>query len=463
MAKLAISLKSISVSLGAAALLLAPAAMANPSGLPMKDGQPVSIADLVEVVSPATVNIISIENGTAATGGSMGQGSGFIITANGNVVTNYHVIEGADEIRIIFASGDEFPARIVGTDEETDLAVLKIQSEYSFPYVEFYRGKPVRIGDWVLAIGNPLGIGQSSSVGIISAIGRDAEGSGSFVDYIQTDAVINRGNSGGPLFNLEGKVVAVNSAIFSPTGASIGIGYAIPHEVAESVVYEILTNGRVERGFLGASLRTGEATWDNRPGVKQSAATVEGIAPNGPAAASGLQVEDIILNIEGSAVKSGAEATQKIARYRAGNTITLDVLRGNQTIQVPVTLGRRPSKDRVDAMAGNVISGGVSQAPTAPSSDTGLGLVDISSSFRDSVGMPRNQVGVYVDTVAPGSNAARKGIRSGMILLEMDQKPIASVAMWEQMISKAKGQGKSSVLLKVRTLNGSENFVGLPI
>jgi len=268
------ALKILSGAACAASLLALPAG-ARPLGYPGENGLPKSFADLIEQVTPGVVNIIAFERGTAAEPGSEGQGSGFVITADGRVVTNYHVIRGADELTVEFGNGEQFAAKVIGTDEETDLALLKIQNDREFDYVQFHRGAPVRVGDWALAIGNPFGIGQSSSVGIVSAIGRDADGSGPYVDYLQTDATINRGNSGGPLFNLEGKVIAVNSAIYSPTGASVGIGYAIPHTMAEEVIEELKAYSKVRRGFFGASLRTAEMTWENDNGTFSSGATVE--------------------------------------------------------------------------------------------------------------------------------------------------------------------------------------------
>ena len=215
-----------------------------------------SIADLVEEVSKATVNIVVTTSTGEVT--SEGQGSGFVISPQGEIVTNYHVIDGGDNIEVVFNNGATFDASIIGTDEETDLAVLSIKSPQPFPNVSFYQGSPVRVGDWVIAIGNPYGIGQSTSLGIISAIGRDRVESGAYVDYIQTDATINTGNSGGPLFNPQGQVIGVNSAIFSPTGASVGIGFSIPHTTAAEVISSIRQHGRVQRGYLGAGLRTAE-------------------------------------------------------------------------------------------------------------------------------------------------------------------------------------------------------------
>ena len=231
-----------------------------------------SIADLVDMVSPSVDNIVvTTEDGETT---SEGQGSGFIISSNKEVVTNYHVIDGGTNIEIEFNDGQTFPASIIGTDEETDLALLKIESPKSFPHVNFHQGSKTRIGDWVVAIGNPFGIGQSTSLGVISAIGRSRVDSGSYVDYIQTDATINRGNSGGPLFNLKGDVVGVNSAIYSPTGASVGIAFVIPHGTAEDVISSIRQDGKVRRGYLGAGLRTATFELDNGNGVYKSGATI---------------------------------------------------------------------------------------------------------------------------------------------------------------------------------------------
>jgi len=193
-----------------------------------------SIADLVDRVSPSVVNIIVRTDSGETT--SEGQGSGFIISPQKEIVTNFHVIEGGTNIEVEFNNGEKFPASIIGTDEETDLALLRLESNKTFPHVKFHSGTKTRIGDWVVAIGNPFGIGQSTSLGVISAIGRSRVDSGSYVDYIQTDATINRGNSGGPLFNLDGDVVGVNSAIYSPTGASVGIAFVIPHGTAEDII-----------------------------------------------------------------------------------------------------------------------------------------------------------------------------------------------------------------------------------
>lgn len=432
--------------------------------------RPASIADLVERISPAVVNIkVTTDTGEVT---SEGQGSGFIISPSGEVVTNYHVIEGGNTIDVVFNNDVTFPAKIIGTDEETDLALLKITHNQPLPSVPFYEGDDIRIGDWVIAIGNPFGIGQSTSLGIISAIGRDRVESGAYVDYIQTDATINRGNSGGPLFNPNGQVVGVNSAIFSPTGASVGIAFSIPHHTAQEVVGALRTDGRVRRGYLGAGLRTAELTRGNSASPFSSGAIVNNVAPGSPAHIYGLQIDDIIMRINGKAVADSLEATRIIGRFKPGQKVQFQIERAEQNQRLDLQVTERPEKKDVElAMAGGVPAVGGSAAPgpsaaPAPSpraGSTGLSLVDLGNTFRRSIGMRPDQVGVYVEHVAAGSHAARKGIESNMVLLEADSQPIASVRAFRTMLDKARQARQGEILLLVRTINGSENYVSLPI
>jgi len=304
-----------------------------------------SIADLVGKVSPSVVNIVvTTEDGETT---SEGQGSGFIISRNKEVVTNYHVIDGGTNIEIEFNDGQKFPASIIGTDEETDLALLKIESSKSFPHVKFHQGPKTRIGDWVVAIGNPFGIGQSTSLGVISAIGRSRVDSGSYVDYIQTDATINRGNSGGPLFNLKGDVVGVNSAIYSPTGASVGIAFVIPHSTAEDIISSIRQDGKVRRGYLGAGLRTATFEIENGNGVYKSGATITSVVAGSPAERYGLQIDDIILRINDQAVRNSVEATRAIGGMRPGDVAKMIYEREEKTYSLDVSIGERPEKTEI--------------------------------------------------------------------------------------------------------------------
>lgn len=461
----------------AAALLtgfvMVPVATARPLGMPTTKGLPKSLADLVEHVSPAVVNIRVVTGGEAAghpgEDATEGQGSGFIVTPDGKVVTNFHVIEGGDKITVDFANGEEFVAHIIGTDHETDLAVLQIQTERKFDYVEFHHDKPVRIGDWALAIGNPFGIGQSSSVGIISAIGRERVDSGYYVDYMQTDATVNRGNSGGPLFNFEGKVIGVNSAIYSPTGASVGIAFVIPHYLAEDIAADLIKYGKVNRGFLGATLR--EAVKDQGGQVFRRGASVGTVGVGSPADQAGLQVDDIILRINDTAVRSSKEATRVIAKLRAGDYAYFEVERQDEILpeKIRVLIGERPEeKDDLRIATGGTASASanVTAAPPPKANsmyNTGLALVDLSASFRDSIGMRRDQVGVYVDAVAPGSSAAKKGIKMGMVILEANNQPVASVRTFRTIVQSAKSSGRRTLKVRVRTLNGSETYTSISL
>ncbi|MEM9600135.1 MAG: trypsin-like peptidase domain-containing protein, partial [Pseudomonadota bacterium] len=415
-----------------------------------------SIADLVERVSQSTVNIIV----TTATGQTLseGQGSGFVISPDREVVTNYHVIEGGQTIEIEFTDGRRYPAEIIGTDEETDIALLTFATSEPIPHVSFHQGNDTRIVDWVVAIGNPFGIGQSTSLGVVSAIGRARVDSGSFVDYIQTDATINRGNSGGPLFNLRGDVIGVNSAIYSPTGASVGIAFVIPHQTAEEVVHALRTDGRVRRGYMGAGLRDAVFEMDGRPGIFKSGALVNNLVPGSPAAVYGLQIDDVILRINDTPVRNSVEATRAIGELDPGDIATLIYERGKKTYSIDVSIGERPTKAEVERAA--AISQGL--PPPAPKAapharidiDTGVHVLDISDEFRTAIGMRLDQSGIYVESVELASAAEAAGFEIGMVLLYADGKPIADVDSWKTMILNAKLDKKQSLQIRLRPKNG---------
>lgn len=424
-----------------------------------------SIADLVARVSKSTVNIIvTTENGEML---SEGQGSGFVISPQREVVTNYHVIEGGQVIEIEFNDGRRYPAQIIGTDEETDLALLTFETPEPIPHVNFHSGSPARIGDWVVAIGNPFGIGQSTSLGVISAIGRARVDSGSFVDYIQTDATINRGNSGGPLFNLNGDVVGVNSAIYSPTGASVGIAFVIPHETAEEVVNAIRRDGRVRRGYMGAGLRDAVFEMDGRPGIFKSGAMVNNLVPGSPAETYGLQIDDIILRINDQPVRNSVEATRSIGEMKPGDIADIIFERLEKTYSLQVAIGERPEK--ADVERASAISRGL--PPPAPKAsphakvniDTGVHVLDISAEFRSAIGMRSDQVGVYVESVDPGSAAERAGFKIGQVLLQADDTPIAEVDKWRSIILNAKLDKKSDLRIRLRPKAGGETTLRLPL
>ncbi len=425
-----------------------------------------SIANLVDRVSPSVVNIVVTTDTGETT--SEGQGSGFIISDKLEVVTNYHVIEGGTNIEIEFNDGRRYDAKILGTDEETDLALLQIQTTDKIPHVNFHQPRDLRIGDWVVAIGNPFGIGQSTSLGVISAIGREKVDSGSYVDYIQTDATINRGNSGGPLFNLDGDVVGVNSAIYSPTGASVGIAFVIPHHTAERIINSLRTDGRVRRGYLGAGLRTAEYSIDGRPGVFKGGATVNDVLPGSPADIYGLQVDDIILDINGQVVKNSVEATRAIAKVTPGEIAKFIYERDEKTYSLDVQIGERPEKYEIRKASAE--SQGLPPPPPPEDKskpkvniDTGIHVLDISAEFRSAINMRSDQVGVYVEAVDPGSAAEQAGFKLGMVILEAGGEPVTEVAKWKSIVLNTKEAQQDGLIVNVRHKDGRESFMVLPL
>ena len=425
-----------------------------------------SIANLVDRVSPSVVNIVVTTDSGETT--SEGQGSGFIISDKLEVVTNYHVIEGGTNIEIEFNDGRRYDAKILGTDEETDLALLQIQTTDKIPHVNFHQPRDLRIGDWVVAIGNPFGIGQSTSLGVISAIGREKVDSGSYVDYIQTDATINRGNSGGPLFNLNGDVVGVNSAIYSPTGASVGIAFVIPHHTAERIITALREDGRVRRGYLGAGLRTAEYSVEGQPGIFKGGATVNDVLTGSPADIYGLQVDDIILDINGQVVKNSVEATRAIGAVTPGEVVKFIYERNEKTYALDVQIGERPEKYEIRKASAEVQ--GLPPPPPPEDKakpkvniDTGLHVLDISAEFRSAINMRSDQVGIYVEAVDPGTAAEQAGFKLGMVLLEADGQPIAEVAKWKSIVLNAKEAQQDGIIVNVRLKDGRETIMVLPL
>ena len=455
---------SPSVGLGTSSLGSPSPASANILDLPITSLP--SIANLVDRVSPSVVNII-VRTDTGETT-SEGQGSGFLISENLEVVTNYHVIEGGTTIEIEFNDGRTYPASIIGTDEETDLALLKIQTNEKIPHVNFHQPRDLRIGDWVVAIGNPFGIGQSTSLGVISAIGREKVDSGSYVDYIQTDATINRGNSGGPLFNLKGDVVGVNSAIYSPTGASVGIAFVIPHHTAERIITALREEGRVRRGYLGAGLRTAEYSIDGSPGYFKGGATVNDVLPGSPADIYGLQVDDIILDIDGQVVRNSVQATRAIGGIPPGEVVKFIYERNEKPYSLDVQIGERPEKYEIRKASAE--SQGLPPPPPPEDKakpkvniDTGLHVLDISAEFRSAINMRSDQVGIYVEAVDPGSVAEQAGFKLGMVLMEADGQPIAEVAKWKSIVLNAKEAQQDGLVVYVRHKDGREANMVLPL
>ncbi len=389
-----------------ATLLVAAVLLAAPAPA-LSRGAPDSFADLVERVMPAVVNVSTSQ--TVLPGGSDGQavslGSGFIIDESGIVVTNNHVIAEADEILVILADGTEYPARLRAADRETDLAVLQIEADENFPHVRFGDSDEPRVGDWVVAIGNPFGLGGSVSAGIISAQNRDID-SGLYDDFIQTDAAINRGNSGGPLFDMDGRVIGVNTVIFSQTGGSVGVGFAVPGNLAQSVVRQLIRYGETQRGFLGVTLD--EVTRDTQRRLElasREGAVVVRARANSPAAEAGLRTDDVILRFAGKEIWERRDLTRAVADTAVGETVSLLVLREGRRIPLEVTLARRET-----ALAAALGAPAVAAA--------GLTLQAATREVRAAYGLAEDVEGVVVTSVDPQS-ALSSALRPGDVILEV--------------------------------------------
>jgi serine protease Do len=442
------------------------------------DTRPMSFADLAEEVSPAVVNITTsmvvagnlMPDGMAPPGSPFEEffnefggdnmprrenalGSGFIISSDGYVVTNNHVIENAEEIMIELFSHEELPATVIGTDPKTDIALLKVDAT-DLPYVEFgdSNGDGARVGDWVMAIGNPLGRGFSVSAGIVSA--RERALGGRYDDYIQTDAAINQGNSGGPLFNMAGEVIGVNTAILSPTGGSIGIGFAMSSEVVEKVVYQLREFGETRRGRLGVTL---QPVTPDMVGAIAGLESPEGAlvtdVPDGPALDAGVQIGDVILSFDGNPVPDTRELVQMVGDAAAGDVVLLEILRNGERITLTVTL---------DLLEEDRIVQASSETTEPESADVlGLELSAITPELSQQFGIAETE-GLVVTSVDPMSDAGEKGIMPGSVITEAGQQPVRTVSDLTDRIEEAREAGRKSLLLLIRQ-QGDPRFVALAI
>ncbi len=460
----ALSIASLGFS---AAHAQAPRLMAPPVAA---DGT-LSFADLVERVSPAVVSILverevepqrlpdGLEQFFNFRGGpndqprddfddgvrrAEAQGSGFFIDLDGHIVTNNHVVDDADTVRVRLANGDEIDAEVVGTDPLTDLAVLKVAPQRGQAFVEFADDVNLRVGDWVLAVGNPFGLGGTVTSGIVSAIGGQNR-ENQYLDFIQIDAPINRGNSGGPTFDLKGRVVGVNTAIFSPNGGSVGIGFAIPSRVAKETVAQLIANGSVTRGWLGIQLQEVTTEIAAAIGLKQSGGVlVADVIDGTPAQKAGLMDGDVILGIADEDVDTSNELSRRVASYAPGDKVELKIHRDGKIRNMTVTLGQRD--DTQTAAAEDVPS----NDNDSLAADVGLRVSELNDALRQQFRVPDNVDGVLVTGVRPGSPAQDAGLQPGVVILQVDGQNVTSGDDLRARIANAKRAEKDAVLLRMQ-------------
>ncbi|KAA0683529.1 DegQ family serine endoprotease [Roseomonas genomospecies 6] len=382
-------------------------------------------------------------------------GSGFIIDAAGHVVTNNHVIDGADEITVTLQDGTELPATLVGRDAKTDIALLKVKSDKPLPSLEWGDSDAARVGDWIMAVGNPFGLGGTVTSGIISARGRDIH-SGPYDDYLQLDAAINRGNSGGPTFTMDGRVIGINTAIYSPNGGSVGIGFAIPSNIAKQVVAQLKENGHVERGWLGVKIQEISPEIAESVGLSQpKGALVAEVTPDSPAAKAGVRQGDVILSYGGKPVNTLRDLTRRVADTKAGDKVDLTVVRKGKEMTLAVSIAPLPAEQRVAAAeeAGPA-------ADSAVEAVKGLKLAPLDGAARSRLGLGAEVKGVVVASVSP--QAGDVAVRPGDVIVKVGDNAVTSPAEVTRSLHEAEKNGRKAVLLLVNR-GGNESFVPLKL
>ena len=367
------------------------------------------------------------------------QGSGFVISADGFVVTNNHVIDGAAKIQVSFDENNKHEAELIGTDARTDIALLKIKGDKTFPFVKFTEKTP-RVGDWVLAVGNPFGLGGTVTAGIVSALGRDI-GSGPY-DFLQIDAAVNRGNSGGPTFNLDGEVVGVNTAIYSPSGGNVGIAFAVPAKVAGEVIAQLRTSGSVSRGWLGVKIENVDEDKASSLGMAEAkGALINEVTPGGPAAASTLKAGDVVTSVNGTKIDNSRDLARKIAEYAPDTSVSVEVMRFGKVETISVKLGKFPGATEVAATTKPETA---PKAVSTPITQLGLSLAAVPAKAAA-------KEGVVIADVEGTSDAATKGLKAGDVILDVQGQKVSSAAEVEAGVNTVKASGRPAVLLRVKS------------
>jgi serine protease Do len=450
-------------------------------------GAPASFADLTQQLQPAVVNIatrqrIEVQNNPFAgtpfaelfnrrqgqgqgaqpqTREAQSLGSGFIISADGYVVTNNHVVSPdsrakLESITVTLPDGTEYEADLVGADPASDLAVLKIRANRSFPFVTFGDSSEARVGDWVVAIGNPFGLGGTVTSGIISAVYRNTGQGGAYDRYLQTDASINRGNSGGPLFDMRGNVIGINNAIFSPSGGSVGIGFAIPAEIAAPIVNQLKAGREIERGYLGVGLAPIDEDFAASLGLpKRRGELVQTVQDDSPAARAGLKPGDVVTKVNGKDVTADQNVSFLVANLQPGTKVPVELLRDGQRVALNVTLGKRPTE--AELLQQTQTFDPDAEEPMAPgTSDStieqklGLQVMPMSAQIARSLGVPAETQGVVIAAVDPNSDAARKGLRRGDIILSANYQNVTTIEALLAQVNAAAAENREAILLRVQ-------------
>ncbi|MGP9790422.1 Do family serine endopeptidase [Roseinatronobacter sp. NSM] len=449
--------------------------------------RPESFADLAERVSPAVVNITTTTTVAARLDDnqprlpegapfddffrdffdspegpnrnrsrqSQALGSGFVISADGYLVTNNHVIDGADEIRVEFFSGLELQAELIGTDPATDIALLKVDHDADLPFVPWGDAETARVGDWVIAVGNPLGQGFSVSAGIISARGRALQGN--YDDYIQTDAAINRGNSGGPLFNMDGEVIGVNTAILSPTGGSIGIGFAMSSNVVVNVVQQLREFGSTRRGWLGVRIQDLNDEMAEAIGLEGAEGAMVTEVMEGPSLEGGMLAGDVILRFDGGRVADTRMLVRRVGEASVGSDVEVVVFRAGEEVTLTITLGQRELAEGTAVPTTDEM-----RKDMEPSSVLGMELQGLTETLRAELDLPASAQGLVVRAVDGDSDAAAKGVQAGDLITEANQQPVTTPDDLRQRAEEARDAGRRSLLVLLRR-DGDPRFLALSL